>query len=98
VKGSPRSRGCLVAAGVGLLVWWLVVVVVLADYVIRPRVMEGRMRMHSLLVLISLFGGLETFGPLGIALGPLFCALFIALLRIYERDYRPQTPGSILAT
>jgi predicted PurR-regulated permease PerM len=76
-------------AALGLLVWWLVLVVFLADYVLRPKVMEGRMRMHSLLVLISLFGGLEAFGLVGLALGPLFCALFVALLRIYERDYKP---------
>jgi predicted PurR-regulated permease PerM len=78
-------------AAVGLLIWWLVVVVFVPDYVLRPRIMEGRMRMHSLLVLISLFGGLEAFGPVGLALGPLFCALFVALLRIYERDFKPPT-------
>jgi predicted PurR-regulated permease PerM len=83
-----------VGAGVFLLIWWLVVVVFVADYVLRPHVMEGRMKMHSLLVLISLFGGLEAFGPLGLALGPLFCALFVALLRIYERDYKPRIMGS----
>ena len=83
-----------IGAAIGLLVWWLVVVVFLADYVIRPRLMEGRMRLHSLLVLISLFGGLEAFGPLGLALGPLICALFVALIRIYERDYRPPTGPS----
>jgi len=81
-----------VGQAIGLLVWWLFIVVILADYVLRPRVMEGRMRLHSLLVLISLFGGLEAFGAVGLALGPLFCALFVALLRIYERDYKPRPP------
>lgn len=83
------------AAGIGLFVWWLVVVVFVGDYLIRPRLMEGRMRMHSLLVLISIFGGLEAFGAVGLALGPLFCALFVALLRIYERDYKPPTDRSL---
>ena len=85
--------------GLGFLVWYAVIVVFVADYVLRPRLMEGRLRMHSLLVLISLFGGLEAFGPMGLALGPLFCALFVALLRIYERSYRtPRVtpPGPIL--
>jgi predicted PurR-regulated permease PerM len=77
-----------IGAGVGVLLWWLVVVVGLCDYVLRPRLLEGRVRLHSLLVLISLFGGLEAFGPLGVVLGPLFVALFVALLRIYERSYK----------
>jgi predicted PurR-regulated permease PerM len=79
-----------VARGMGLCAWWVIVVVVFADYLLRPWVMGGRMRMHSMLVLLSVFGGIEAFGPMGLALGPLFCALFVALVRIYERDYRPR--------
>jgi hypothetical protein len=33
-------------------------------------------------------GGLASFGPVGLLPGPLAVALFLALLRIYERDYR----------
>lgn len=79
-----------VGAGVAVLVWWAVIVVVIADSLLRPWMMRGRMRMHSMLVLLSVFGGIEAFGPMGLALGPLFCALFVALVRIYERDYRPR--------
>jgi predicted PurR-regulated permease PerM len=78
-----------IAAGLGVIIWWLVLVVGVCDYVFRPRLMKGRMRMHSLLVLIAIFGGIEAFGPLGVVLGPLFVALFVALLRLYERNYRP---------
>jgi predicted PurR-regulated permease PerM len=78
-----------IGAGLGVVVWWLVLVVGVCDYVFRPRLMEGRMRLHSLLVLIAIFGGIEAFGPLGVVLGPLFVALFVALLRLYERNYRP---------
>jgi len=79
-----------VGAGIGMLAFWVVIVVVIADSLLRPWMMRGRMRMHSMLVLLSVFGGIEAFGPMGLALGPLFCALFVALLRIYERDYRPR--------
>jgi predicted PurR-regulated permease PerM len=81
-----------IGAGIGVLVWWVLLVIGVCDYVLRPRVMEGRMRIHSLLVLISLFGGLEAFGPMGILIGPMSMALFVALLRLYERNYRP--PGT----
>ncbi|HZS38617.1 MAG TPA: AI-2E family transporter [Polyangia bacterium] len=78
-------------SGVGVLVYWLIVVVMVADYVLRPRVLRGRLRIPDLLVLIGVFGGLEAFGVLGLALGPLIVALFVTLVRIYERDYRPPT-------
>jgi predicted PurR-regulated permease PerM len=81
-----------IGAGIGVLLWWVLLVVGACDYVLRPRLMEGRMRIHSLLVLIALFGGLEAFGPIGVLLGPMSMALFVALLRLYERNYRP--PGT----
>ena len=79
-----------VGGGLAVLAWWAVIVVLIADSLLRPWLMRGRMRMHSMLVLLSVFGGIEAFGPMGLALGPIFCALFVALVRIYERDYRPR--------
>jgi predicted PurR-regulated permease PerM len=81
-----------IGAGAGVLAWWLILVVGLCDYLLRPRLMRGRVRLPSLLVLIALFGGIEAFGPLGVILGPLFVALFVTLLRLYERNYRPRGP------
>ena len=80
-----------VGAGIGLLAFWAVLVVLLPDYWLRPLLMRGHMRLHELLVLISIFGGLEAFGAVGLLLGPLFVSMFVALLRIYERNYRPPS-------
>ena len=35
----------------------------------------------------SLLGGLAAFGAMGLLIGPLAVALFLAMLRIYKRDY-----------
>lgn len=83
-----------VGRGIGLLIYWAVVIVGVADYVLRPWLLRDRMRLHPLLVFIALFGGLEAFGLIGLLLGPLFVALFVAMVRIYDRDYRPTRPGS----
>jgi predicted PurR-regulated permease PerM len=45
--------------------------------------------MHGAVVFFSLLGGLASVGAIGLLLGPLAVALFIALLRIYRRDYGP---------
>jgi predicted PurR-regulated permease PerM len=48
------------------------------------------------LVLISVFGGIEAFGAIGLLVGPMFVAMFVAMLRIYERNYRlPSTEGRL---
>ncbi len=82
------------AAGMGLGWWWALVVVAGPDYWLRPRLMRNHMRLHELLVLISVFGGIEAFGAVGLLVGPMFVAMFVALLRIYERDYQPPAPSS----
>ena len=85
-----------VAAGVGLLVYWGLIITSIPDYWLRPRLMKGHMRLHELLVLIAVFGGIEAFGAIGLLIGPMFVAMFVAMLRIYERNYRlPSTEGRI---
>lgn len=79
------------AAGIGLLVWSLVAVVG-AEHVAKPIIMRGQVEMHTGLVFLALLGGIEMFGLIGIIIGPLVIAFFLALLRMYERDFQP--PGA----
>jgi predicted PurR-regulated permease PerM len=81
-----------VAEGLGLLLWGAFVIVFVADYILRPRLVGTRMRMNDLLVFIAIFGGVEAFGILGVVVGPIAVALFLSLIRIYQRDYRPGGP------
>ncbi|MHB8873432.1 MAG: AI-2E family transporter [Myxococcaceae bacterium] len=74
------------AAGAFLLAWGLVVVGSV-DSLLRPRLTGSRMAVHPLLVFISLFGGLAAFGVVGLLVGPLACALFMSMVRIYRRDF-----------
>ena len=53
------------------------------------------MEMRGAVVFFSLIGGLSAFGTVGLLLGPLVVALFLALLRIYDRDYRPRTKRNV---
>ena len=85
-----------VGGGIGLLVYWGIIITSIPDYWLRPRLMKGHMRLHELLVLIAVFGGIEAFGAIGILIGPMFVAMFVAMLRIYERNYRlPSTEGRL---
>jgi len=68
--------------GVGLLIWG-VAAVGLVDNFLGPRIVEKGMHIHPFLILLSIFGGLSLFGPLGFILGPLVLSLLFALLDIY---------------
>jgi predicted PurR-regulated permease PerM len=80
------------AQGAGILLWSGVVVVFVADYILRPKLVGTKIRMNDLLVFIAIFGGIEAFGVLGLVLGPIAVAVLLSLLRIYQRDYRPEGP------
>jgi predicted PurR-regulated permease PerM len=56
-------------------------VIFVADHFIRPVLIGGAARLPFLLVLLGLLGGLETFGFLGLFLGPAVMAALIALWR-----------------
>src|SRR3954471_5475111 len=80
------------AKGIGVLLWGAGVVVFIADYILRPKLVGTRIKMNDLLVFVAIFGGIEAFGILGVVLGPIAVAVLLSLLRIYQRDYRPEGP------
>jgi len=82
-----------------VLAAWGIVVVGLSDNVVKPLLAKRGMHMHGAIIFFALLGGLSVFGAVGLLLGPLAVAFFLATLRIYERDYgrpsgRPGDPGT----
>jgi predicted PurR-regulated permease PerM len=79
-----------------LLLVWCALLLGAAEHLGKPFVLrallQGRQEMHTGLVFLSLLGGLEMFGLIGIILGPLVVAFFLAMVRIYERDFSAPSP------
>jgi predicted PurR-regulated permease PerM len=57
------------------------VVVFFADHAVRPVIIGGAARLPFLWVLLGILGGLETFGIIGLFLGPAIIAALISLWR-----------------
>ena len=80
-------------AAIALLVWCLVLVSGV-EHIGKPivlrRILHSREPMHTGLVFLSLLGGIEMFGLIGIVLGPLVVAFFLAMVRMYERRLEPE--------
>lgn len=69
-------------AAIGLAIW-AGLAVGMVDNFLSPRLVAKGTHMHPLVVLLSVIGGLELFGPVGFLLGPLVFSLFFSLLDIY---------------
>ncbi len=85
LSGSLTKGIILAAVGLGIMSQ--------VDNVVRPLLLSGRARMSTLVLLISLLGGVSAFGFIGIILGPLVAALVTALVESYH-----AAPGGAAGT
>lgn len=76
-----------------VLAAWGLLVVGLVDNLVKPLLIRRGLEIHGGVVFFSLIGGLATFGAIGLLIGPLSVAFFLALLRMYHRDYSPEKPS-----
>ncbi len=74
-------------AAIGLLVWG-VVAVGLVDNFLGPKLVERGIQIHPLLILLSVLGGIQFFGPLGFIMGPLILSLLFAVIDVYTAFLR----------
>lgn len=87
VQGSIGAAVGVAVAGVVMLF--------AADHFVRPAIIGGAARLPFLWVLLGLLGGVETFGLLGIFLGPALMAALIAIWRGWVTEMpSEEAPGS----
>lgn len=75
------AQGTLLWAAVILVIGLLVVGI--ADHLVRPALIGGATRLPFLLVLFGILGGVETLGLLGLFVGPAVMAALVMLWRDY---------------
>jgi predicted PurR-regulated permease PerM len=71
------------AATIGLLIWGLTIVNIIDNF-LRPKLIERGTRIHPLLVLLSVLGGITLLGPVGFLIGPIIMSLILEFLEIYN--------------
>lgn len=74
-----------VGAAIALVIYG-VCVISMADNVIKPIVLHGQSKLHPLLALLSVLGGVRALGPIGIFVGPMAVAFLQALLNILQTE------------
>jgi predicted PurR-regulated permease PerM len=78
------------AAGVGLLVYGVVVLTAIPTYVILPRLVGGSSRVPALFTFVALFGGTAVLGLEGLVIGPVLMTVAVATLRLYAAEARAR--------
>ncbi|MDP2902238.1 MAG: AI-2E family transporter [Methylovulum sp.] len=74
-----------IAAAAGLFTYGMVLTLI-ADNYVRPALIGGAVRLPFLWTLLGIFGGMETFGLLGLFLGPTLMAVLMSIWRDWIDD------------
>jgi len=71
--------------GVFLLIWG-VGPVSLADNLVKPYILQNKSNLHPMLALLSVVGGVQALGPIGILTGPMVVVFLQTLLNLLHRE------------
>lgn len=66
---------------IGLLVWG-VLAVGLIDNFLGPYIINRGVKIHPLIILLAVLGGVSTFGPIGFIIGPIVLVFLFALYEV----------------
>jgi predicted PurR-regulated permease PerM len=69
-----------------ILAVYCTIVVSGIDNVIKPFVLHGQSKLHPLLALLSILGGVTVLGPVGILVGPMLVSFLQALLAMLRKE------------
>ena len=69
-----------------LLIAWGVVIVSGIDNIIRPLFISGIAKLHILLIVLGVLGGILAFGITGVVAGPVILALFLVFFEESRRE------------
>jgi predicted PurR-regulated permease PerM len=78
IQGDPRTAI--------ILAIYCTIVVSGIDNVIKPLILHGQSKLHPLLALLSILGGVQVLGPVGILVGPMLVSFLQALLNMLRKE------------
>jgi predicted PurR-regulated permease PerM len=88
IAGMFAIEGDIMRAVV--LVGYGVVIIAMADNLLRPMLVGKHMEANPLLLFFGTLGGITLFGFSGIILGPVSVALLNVTVRLFRREFRGQ--------
>jgi predicted PurR-regulated permease PerM len=87
LNGITMNQNGLIWRGIGLFLYGAFIISMI-DNLIKPYLIGDHIRVHPLLVLVGIFGGLTFMGIPGIIVGPVILAMAVTLLEMYVHQHR----------
>ncbi len=81
-QGLGQDSSGLIFKGMGLAAYGLVIISG-ADNILRPKLMGSKAKIHPVIILLGIFGGVFTLGAVGVILGPLLLSLTVVLMEVF---------------
>lgn len=85
LNGVSTGDKALTIGGVLFILYGLIIISSL-DNVLRPKIIGNKAKVHPVLVLVGVLGGVYLLGFVGLFVGPLILALFVTFIKAYETD------------
>ena len=85
-SGNYGKAGIIAGFGAG--------VIGTIDNILRPYIVSGRVELHPLLVFISLLGGAQAFGFLGLFIGPAVLSVTVVIFEVIRHGLPANRPSS----
>lgn len=67
-----------------VLLFYGTFVISLIDNILKPKIVGERAKIHPLIILLGILGGIQFFGIPGILIGPLILTIFDVVIEIYK--------------
>lgn len=83
--GYLQNDSSFTMRGIILIAYGLFVISAI-DNILKPKLIGTKAKVHPILVLLGVLGGLNLFGFIGLILGPVMLALLMTLVDIYEEE------------
>jgi predicted PurR-regulated permease PerM len=77
--------------GVFLLLWG-VIIIAWMDNIFRPLLIGRETNLPVVILFLALIGGLRTYGPAGLLLGPMLVACTFVFIKIYQEELGATAP------
>ena len=67
-----------------------VLIISTTDNILRTFLMRNSIKMHDILITISMLGGISIFGFSGFIIGPISAGVFITFWKMFEDNYKKE--------
>jgi len=85
IQGYMGAGSIFFLKGIGLIIYGVLIVSSI-DNVIKPRIIAGRTKVHPIIILMGVIGGIALLGFIGALIGPLLLSLLVTIAEIYEKN------------